>query len=156
MIWDLLRRRLLIVTVDGHSMLPAYAPGDRLLVRRTPADRVRPGMPVVFRSPAGTPELSTIADVADSSRVRRMLPDDRLLVKRVVAVAGDPVPARLSIADEHARVPPGSLVVLGDNPAVSYDSREFGFLDAALVVGVAVRRLAGAPLSTDQDAPMIG
>ena len=49
--------------------------------------------------------------------------DGRLLVKRVVEVAAD-----------------GRLVVAGDDPAASTDSRSFGPVPVALVRGQAVRR----------------
>ena len=52
------RRLLLIVTVEGTSMAPTYAPGRRLLVLRTPLARVlvRPGAVVVFRLPRTGPD----------------------------------------------------------------------------------------------------
>lgn len=40
-----------------------------------------------------------------------------------------------------ARIPPNRLVVLGDNPADSYDSRNFGYISAEVVLGVVVARL---------------
>jgi nickel-type superoxide dismutase maturation protease len=49
--------------------------------------------------------------------------DGRLLVKRIAAVAAD-----------------GRLVVAGDDPAASTDSRTFGPVPAALVRGQAVHR----------------
>lgn len=111
-----LRRRLLVATVVGTSMLPAYRPGERVLVRRR-APGLRVGDVVVVVSP----------DEAGD-------PDPRLLVKRVAALAGDP------LADG-AVVPRGTVVVLGDNGG--YDSREFGPLPHAQVVGVVLRRLGG-------------
>jgi signal peptidase I len=66
------------------------------------------------------------------------------LVKRAVAVAGDPVPTdRVPLLREAREtiVPPGALVVLGDNAATSWDSRDYGFVRGAQFVGVAVRRL---------------
>ncbi|MFD7720695.1 S26 family signal peptidase [Streptomyces sp. NPDC059814] len=62
-----------------------------------------------------------------------------LLVKRVVALAGDPVPPEVreaAGAAEGALVPAGQLVALGDNPAFSTDSRFRGTLPARSVVGV--------------------
>ncbi|GGN74790.1 hypothetical protein GCM10010112_45320 [Actinoplanes lobatus] len=113
-----------IAVVDGRSMEPALRAGDRLLIRRCTPAQVRRGAIVVAREPLPT------------------LPVDRVIVKRVVAVPGDPVPrdrvpALRDVAGDV--VPEGSLVVLGDNPAESRDSREFGYLDAGHLLGVAVR-----------------
>jgi signal peptidase I len=119
----LARRRLLLVTVTGSSMAPTYAEGDRLLVRR--ARRARRGSVVVLRGPGG------------------------LRVKRVAAAAGDPVPAGMPVPD--AVVPPGRLLVLGDNPDRSADSRTGGYLAAADLVGVAVR--GRVPLARGGDLP---
>ena len=91
------------VTVQGMSMEPTLAPGDRLLVVR--ASRPRPGDLIVVRPPG------------DSRRV---------LVKRVSAVLGDEV------------------VVRGDNPVASTDSRDFGPVPREAVVGRVVRRYAPA------------
>ncbi|WP_051367189.1 signal peptidase I [Hamadaea tsunoensis] len=115
-------RLLLILTiVDGPSMEPALRSGERVLVRRT--RRPRRGDVVLMRLPA----------------------DGALLLKRVVAVAGDHLPAGWAAPDLHglgdARVPGGSYVVLGDNSAVSTDSRYFGLVARDRLVGVMIRRL---------------
>ena len=120
---DLLRRRLLLVTVEGRSMTPTYAPGDRLLVRRVAFSAVRRGDAVVLRSPG--PEFPG---------------DPRYLVKRAAALPGDPVPAGVP-ADDPV-VPDGRLAVLGDNVNGSADSRHMGLLPSASVVGVVLRRMA--------------
>jgi len=91
------------VTVEGMSMEPTLAPGDRLLVVRS--THPRPGDLVVVRPPG------------DARRV---------LVKRVSAVLGDEV------------------VVRGDNPEASTDSRDFGPVPRQAVVGRVVRRYAPA------------
>ncbi|BEL05297.1 S26 family signal peptidase [Actinoplanes sichuanensis] len=119
----LLRRRLLLVTVEGVSMEPTYRPGDRLLVRRTGLAGVRRGAAVVFAAPPGT--------------------DLRFMVKRAAALPGDPVPAGIPVAD--TVVPAGHLVILGDNSARSADSRTMGFLPAGDVVGVVVRHSGFVP-----------
>ena len=112
-----LRRRLLLVTVEGDSMEPAYTAGDRLVVRRTTLAGVRRGAVVVLAAHSADPPL---------------------LVKRAVAVPGDPVPEGIPVADR--TVPPGQLVVLGDNTDRSADSRAKGYIPASDVVGVVVRR----------------
>lgn len=136
-----LRRRFLVVTVDGRSMEPTYRAGQRVLVRRLPATvwrrSVRAGEVVVFRAP----HVPQQVDDPDE----RPLPDDRILLKRLAAGPGDPVPraAVAALRDvPERRVPPANFVVLGDNPSISYDSREYGYVPADLLVGVAVRTLA--------------
>jgi signal peptidase I len=125
-----LRSRLLLVTVRGRSMEPALAEGDRVLVRRLPPTRVRRRDVVVLRRP---PE----AMVVDLSR------QAELLVKRVVALGGDLVAADRfpRIAAQTSVVPRGRLVVLGDNPEMSLDSRHYGHLADELVVGVVLRKV---------------
>ena len=117
------RRRLCVVTVNGLSMEPTLLDGDRVLVRRVPLGAVRAGQLVVLTGPAGQP--------------------GDWIVKRAVAVPGDPVPRAsvpaLAAAAEPA-VPDGSLVVLGDNARLSLDSRRLGYLPAGRLVGVVIRR----------------
>jgi signal peptidase I len=117
----LVRRRLLVVTVRGVSMLPTYEAGDRVLFRRT--GRVRPGQVVVLRLPANA---------------ERVDPGEDLLVKRVVAAAGEPVPP--DVPPGSGTVPSGHIVVRGDGTR-SYDSRHWGAIPAGLVEGVALMRL---------------
>src|SRR4051812_4066103 len=64
------------------------------------------------------------------------LPDDRLAVKRLVRI-----------------VDTGALWVEGDNPFGSTDSRSFGPLPAAAVVGVPVARLWPHPRLLTRAAP---
>jgi signal peptidase I len=127
-----LRHCFLLVHVTGTSMAPALLPGDRVLVRRGATDRLRVGLIVVLRQPGD----ECLAWDDDDTAART-----RWLIKRVAAMHGDAVPeaARRAVMGT-AVVPPGMLVVLGDN-ARSADSRTWGFLPAAHVQGVVVRRL---------------
>ncbi|GCD94753.1 S26 family signal peptidase [Embleya hyalina] len=146
------RRRYLVATVEGPSMEPTLAPGDRLLVRR--GARVRAGQVVVVLvpNPATLPGLppelreSTPEELAALPMRPEWAPRPagRLMIKRAVAVGGDRVPRERfpvlrDVAEE--RVPDGALVVLGDNAASSWDSRAYGFVYRHQVVGVAVRRI---------------
>ncbi|MCP2337826.1 signal peptidase I [Actinomadura rupiterrae] len=115
------RRTLILITVDGTSMEPSLRSGDRVLVRRT--RRVRKGQIALVRSD----------------------PHDQLLLKRAVAVPGDHLPKDWadpdvkSLAD--ATVPRGAIVVLGDNRPTSWDSRHFGYVRRAQILGVLLVRL---------------
>jgi signal peptidase I len=124
------RRLLILTTVDGSSMTPALRSGDRVLVRRT--RRPRRGQVALLRYPplpSGAPT------------------GEQLLLKRVVAVAGDRLPAEWADPDVHglggAVVPGGCAVVLGDNRPASWDSRHYGFVPRERVVGVVVRGARG-------------
>lgn len=125
----LARRRLIMTTVDGPSMAPAVLSGDRVLVRRT--RRPRRGQVVLLRFPP-LPSGATA--------------DDQLLLKRVVAVAGDRVPPGWADPDVHGLggelVPGGCTVVLGDNRPASWDSRHYGFVPRERIVGVVVRHVS--------------
>lgn len=133
----LLRRRLAVVTVVGPSMQPALAPGDRVLARRTGPGGVRVGQIVVIEKPAD-----------DGSWPARLQPAGRRewMIKRVAAVPGDARPAFLPAraAGSGAFVPAGQLVVLGDNPGRSLDSRQLGYIPAERVLGVVLRSLRAA------------
>jgi nickel-type superoxide dismutase maturation protease len=89
------------VEVEGRSMEPTLAPGDRLLVTR--ASHLQPGDVVAARDP----------------RDHR-----RIVVKRVGALLGDEV------------------VLRGDNPWASTDSRSFGTVPRRAVLGRVMRRYA--------------
>ncbi len=86
------------VVVEGRSMEPTLAPGDRLLVVR--ARSLHAGDVVAVRDPR------------DPKRV---------LVKRIGAVLDD------------------GIVVRGDNPGASTDSRSFGPVPSSAVLGRVVR-----------------
>jgi signal peptidase I len=109
--------RLRIAVVDGPSMAPTLRDRDRVLVLRTRPPNVHRGDVVVV--------------------AQRTRSGSRWIVKRVAALPGDPAPAGLP----GPRVPPGMLVLLGDNPQWSVDSRDFGYVPVERVFGVAVRRL---------------
>lgn len=151
-----LRGRYLLVTVDGESMLPTYRPGDRVLVRRVAASALRTGQIVV----AGWPgERWAPGRRAGSGR---SVLDEGWLIKRIAALPGDPVPPELpgggvsqveSFVEAAAggmvpgdgalpaAVPPGLLVLMGDNRAASHDSRQIGFFALSDVLGVVKRKV---------------
>lgn len=125
-----LRTRYVVVTVRGESMSPTYRPGERVLVRRVPVAAVRRDMCVVFAETSpGEPVSSDVGG---------------WLVKRVVAAPGDPVPRGQFPALREVPepvVPPGRIVVAGDNAPRSFDSRHFGYVAAGRVLGVVLRRI---------------
>jgi signal peptidase I len=135
-----LGRRLVAVTVRGVSMTPTYYDGDRVLVRRG-GELVAGQVVVVERPHAG----AHWASLPLRSTAARALAGREWMIKRVVAVQGDPVPrkqvpALAGVLEDN--VPPGKLVLLGDNPDVSYDSRRIGYFPAERVLGVVLRPLS--------------
>ncbi|MFE1166434.1 S26 family signal peptidase [Nocardiopsis sp. NPDC058789] len=123
-----------VITVEGRSMSPTLAPGDRVVVRRGRGG-ARGNAVVVVREPrhgrgwAGNPPV----------RAGEAVSGTEWYVKRVVAVAGEPYPPALG---RSGRVPPRHLALLGDN-VLSTDSREYGPCPEHQVLGVVVRRVGG-------------
>ncbi|MFG1959413.1 S26 family signal peptidase [Nonomuraea sp. NPDC049028] len=138
-----LRRRYVVVTVHGESMLPTYRPGERLVVRRASPRSLRTGQVVV---------LAGVARGSRAGAVGGSLADETgtgWIVKRIAAVPGDPIPRDTVPALRTApgtHVPAGHLVVLGDNADRSYDSRRSGYLTTDRLLGVVLRKV-GRPLS---------
>jgi signal peptidase I len=126
-------RRLVVVDVQGPSMEPTLRHGDRVLVRRSPLTAVRTGDLVVVARPR-TPEFANAGP---------------WVIKRVAATAGERIPPviRRSWADNEridfagSLVPAGRLLLLGDNPALSGDSRHWGFTEGDAVLGVVTRSM---------------
>jgi signal peptidase I len=124
-----MRSRYIVVTVDGTSMQPTYRPGDRLLVRRTSADRLRHGdVVVVTASPATSPPFGPVGD-------------RRWVVKRIAGLPGQLVPPEVARSVPQAIVPAGQLILLGDNAAHSIDSRTAGLYAGDRLLGVVLRQL---------------
>ncbi|MCP3819731.1 S26 family signal peptidase [Streptomyces sp. A3M-1-3] len=143
LLYAALARRLVAVTVRGASMEPSYHDADRVLVRRDVAPV--PGQVVVVERPAAgagwrLPPLRRRGSAAEVA-------GRQWLIKRVAAAPGDPVPrdrvpALAAVPGDH--VPHGSLVLLGDNQDVSFDSRRVGYFPADRVLGTVLRRLPPA------------
>jgi len=116
------RAALLVIRVDGASMAPAFRAGDTVLtIRRALRPNVRRGDVVVCRRPAGMPG------------------PDEFLIKRVVAIAGDPVPDDPVKAGQ--TISAGRVYVRGDGER-SLDSRVFGAIPTDHVIGHVVARLS--------------
>jgi signal peptidase I len=131
----LARRLTAIVAVTGQSMEPTLSAGDRVLVRRTRLRSARAGQLVVIEAPSflhgdwtGTPSRHDLGR--------------NWMIKRAAAIPGDPVPAVLPAALAGDRtVPDGKLVVLGDNPDMSMDSRYLGYIPGDRLLGVVIGSL---------------
>ncbi|HEX6356433.1 alpha/beta fold hydrolase [Actinophytocola sp.] len=142
------RRRFVVVTVRGESMAPALRHGDRVLVRRAGLSGVRRGDIVVAAPGDPRPERTPARSPAGALDQRPWM------IKRTVALPGDAIPraartgGALGAADTH--VPPGLLVVLGDNADASSDSRDLGYFRADLLLGVVMRRLSGASVDNTE------
>lgn len=128
------RAAVQIYAIPTASMSPTLEPGDRIVVTRYLRGMPERGHVVVFRSPENPHEL---------------------LVKRVVAVAGEMIDSRdgrvrigshtiaepyvtdsvVTAGIEPQRVPPSSYFVLGDNRGDSADSRAWGAVPRELIVG---------------------
>jgi signal peptidase I len=102
------------VEVVGESMLPTLLPGDRLLTLRLPV-------------PVGA--VVAAADPRDPART---------LLKRVAAGPG----GRLLLPGGRRLEAGGGYLLLGDNPAASTDSADFGPVPARSLRGRAVYRYA--------------
>ncbi|MEU9314643.1 S26 family signal peptidase [Streptomyces sp. NPDC048295] len=139
---SLARRRLLAVTVRGYSMSPALMPGDRLLVLRG-TRRVATGRVAVVVAPHPEHGWHGPEDTTP----------DSWYVKRVVAVAGEPVP-HWAVRCPGTHVPPGMLVLLGERPG-SRDSKQCGYCPEDKVIGAVLLRLraAAAPGASSPAGP---
>jgi signal peptidase I len=137
----ILRRKYLVVTVLGQSMTPAYRPYDRVLVRRVSFRRCRTGDVVVARRPGRGPDWRGPDATSFDGQ--------RWIVKRVVALPGDPLPVHMTNDTSRRTVPAGMTVLWGDNPTASFDSREFGMYPVSGVVGMVLRRLPAGRIDPD-------
>ncbi len=133
--WGLwLRLTYMVAVVEGPSMTPTFRPGDRVLVRRRAGRRLRTGEVALVDLPESLRPIPAGVSRADSLRNRRV-------IKRVAATAGEAVPA---VVEGRGPVVPGDhLVLLGDHPLASGDSRQYGFVPVDAVVGVVLRPLPG-------------
>ncbi|GAA1666949.1 hypothetical protein GCM10009830_10830 [Glycomyces endophyticus] len=114
-----LRRRWVLVKVEGASMEPALKDGDEVLAKRT--RRIATGDVVVVGAP--DPDLGW-------AEVRRLKAP--WWIKRVAAGPGEVPPGAAE------PVPAGHYYLLGDNPA-GEDSRRHGPCPEQMIFGTMVR-----------------
>ncbi|MEV7233965.1 S26 family signal peptidase [Streptomyces sp. NPDC051020] len=137
----LARGRLVAVTVRGHSMSPILMPGDRILMLRG-RRRVATGRVAVVVAPH--PEHGWHAPTGTTP--------ESWYVKRIVAVAGEPVPHWAGRCPG-THVPPGMLVLLGEKPG-STDSKQWGYCPEDKLIGTVLFRLrAAAPSGESASLP---
>jgi signal peptidase I len=105
------------LVVEGRSMVPAYGPGDRVLVNKLAYLRARPS-------------------VGDVVVVRQPGSGMREDIKRIAAGPGEMVEVR----GEQVALGPDEWFVLGDNADESTDSRQLGPVRSRDIVGKVVTK----------------
>ncbi|MFF2013903.1 S26 family signal peptidase [Streptomyces sp. NPDC058195] len=136
-----LGRRLVVVTVRGESMEPLYHDGERVLVHRRSS--LTPGQVVVVEKPV--PDATRFLAPPPLAASSRVVTGRHWMIKRLVSLPGGPVPATgfPALAGQTGEpVPPGRIVLAGDNATVSVDSRQLGFFPADRLLGSVVCRLS--------------
>jgi signal peptidase I len=145
---------------DSRSMRPTLHECDRVLASKLSTRFIRParGDVVIFRAPptaaAEMPErerfikrvIGVPGDHIRADADGRLLLNGELLDEPYVAepIRYLPFPSPslgfhgLDVEDGDIVVPPGRLLVLGDNRNASFDSADWGYLDEDLVTGKAV------------------
>ena len=106
-----------VVVVSGPSMEPTYQSGDRLLM---------------------TTAYWLFGDIQKGEVVVIVRPNGELLIKRVVALAGEQIPEKYwtpLVYMMGGRVPEGHIFVVGDNLERSEDSRQLGAMPLSYVQG---------------------
>ena len=116
------RAAVQVYSIPSESMAPTLRVGDHIAVTPYLTDTPARGDVIVFRSPA----------------------DGVIAVKRIAGLPGDLMESQSG----RVVVPSGCYFVMGDNRANSHDSRQWGPLPAAMVMGRARLVLwGGAPAS---------
>lgn len=150
-----------IFVIPSGAMEPTLLAGDRLAVLRFPKQTPSAGEMVVFRFPIDRRQTFVQRVIgAPGDRIRisnRILYRNGALVNELYAshqeAHGDPyrdnfpnTPAntmynaqaemlRKNVVNDEIVVPPGKYFVLGDNRDEALDSRYWGFVDAADIIG---------------------
>ena len=116
--WNLTREVFFYAVVNGASMEPTYHNSDGVMVSKIPlwSRNLHRGDVV-------------IAEFTDLPR------GDRLVIKRIAGIPGDKIGNGKSLIV----IPPNKYYILGDNPAVSYDSRFYGPIKRSQIVGVVLK-----------------
>lgn len=133
--------------VPSTSMVPTLKVGDRIVVDKFLFNyhSLRPGQIIVFRTPQ---RAKTDCGTEDGDLVKRVVAigGDKISSSgNVVLVNGKPQPenylpagTQLGSAIPRQTIPKGDVFVLGDNRAISCDSRVWGPLPGKNVVGTVV------------------
>ncbi|MBY5164490.1 signal peptidase I [Salsipaludibacter albus] len=122
--------------VDGPSMLPTLAPDDHVVTVPTPLLAPRRGDVVVLAP-------GTLGPTASVKRLVGLPGDDVVLLDGHLHVDGSwwDRPAVVPVDADHRWAPgPAEVVVLGDDPRASTDSRTVGCVPADAIERVAVAR----------------
>lgn len=123
------------VRIASRSMAPAITPGEWIVVRDLGPGgrgRVRRGDVVLFRFPLGTKGRAVKRVVGVAGDRVSIGPDAVVVGDRVIHIAG--APGEYARGPRKETVPGRHVFVVGDNAAVSIDSRSFGALPTREIV----------------------
>lgn len=130
-------------TVDGESMDPTLADGDRVIVNKFIEhfnDNELDDL-IVFNSEAGPAYVKrVIGREGDTVEMRdkQVYVNDEAIDQSYIAHTDDTYMDNFTLEDlgvEDGEIPENHLLVLGDNRPVSRDSRDFGLIEEDDVIG---------------------
>ncbi len=135
--WVASRSLMRFMTVSSSEMTPALNPGDCVLLLLNQANHYRPTRNDIIAFPTHNPGMQR--EVVQISRVVG-LPGDRLSHRDGLILINDRIAGISSSAIKGSTgkayiIPEGLCYHLGDNPALSIDSRQLGLLPLDQVSG---------------------
>ena len=129
------------VGVDGTSMVPTLRSEDRLILTHMFYRPERGDIVVISRAEEGkTPLIKRViaveGDTVEITQNKEVILNGKVLDEPYLNVSTPPKGCIGAVT-----VPKGHIFVLGDNRAVSWDSRDIGPVPVSLVMGKATFRL---------------
>lgn len=126
--------------VEGSSMCPTIKPGQVVVVDKTAASSVEKG-DIVIAKPEQTDKVICKRLIADGGDIVKITKDGVYVDGELLPDTRGAYADNSEYCDTDIRLADGQVFLLGDNYAVSFDSRYYGAVDKDSIIGRVVRIL---------------